>query len=171
MIQVIKRDGSREPFVAEKLCLSMYRAMGSDSARFADARDLSVAIEIYLARNGREQVSSAALFEMAVKVLRRVRMDLAADAMEARFAWRENRRRRLRIRHENGSLTLWDKSWVVEMALRSWWLMPQTARILAGHVELLALCDEEELPRHAIVDWLNESVSQFGLADAVPVRQ
>lgn len=172
MIRVLKRDGGVEDFRAEKLAAAMWRAMvESDAGRYSDARDLALAVEIFLDRSDRPCVSSAAIFEMIVKVLRRAHLGPVAAAMEAHHAWRGCRRRGMAIRHEDGRLSLWDKTWLCEMALRSWNVGRETARIIVGRIEReLLLGDHGTMARAELIDRLNSRMSEFGLADAVPVR-
>jgi len=167
----VKRDGSGDMFSPRKLALAMYRGMQNSEGRYADALDLAVAIQIYISRSGYVCISSAAIFEMAVKVLRRVRMADAAEAMEAHWQWREERRRAIRIVHAGGNVTMWDKSWLAEVARRSWHIMPSTARIIAGQIETSLLQSKHsEYDRECLVEQLNARVAEYGLADAVPVR-
>jgi len=77
-IRVVKRDGSDEPFDPHRLARSMWLGMRGTGRRFYDACQLAAAVEIYLSRSGWHVVSSAALYEMTVKVLRRARLDEAA---------------------------------------------------------------------------------------------
>ena len=94
-IRVLKRDGRTEALDLSKLAAAMWRAMCSitpgsargvtpASGRYRDALDLADAIGIYLRRTNRTCVSSAAIFEMTLKVLRRVRL---SDAADARTSW------------------------------------------------------------------------------------
>ena len=170
-IRVVKRDGSGDMFSPRKLALAMYRGMRSSEGRYADALDLAVAIQIYLSRSGYLCISSAAIFEMAMKVLRRVRMAEVAETMEAHWRWREGRRRAIHIVHAGGNVTMWDKSWLAELARRSWHIMPSTARIIAGQIEMSLLQRKHsEYDREYLIERLNARVAEYGLADAVPVR-
>lgn len=167
-IRVLKRDGSSEPFDVWKLAGAMGRAIAADADRRDDARQLAMAIRIYLARSGQTAISSAAVLEMALKVLRRVCRGDAATAMERHNARRRARRRQIRICHRNGKVTYWDKTWLCHLAALSWQLSPGAARIIAGLVEAEVLAGRETLiDRRAVLEHLNEAVSAFGLADAV----
>lgn len=171
-IRVIKRDGCQEAFDAPKLAVAMYRGMLSTEGKLDDATQLAAAIRAYLARTGRERVSSTTLMEMALRVLRRVDMAPAATAMEVYAAWRDWRRRQIRIRHECGEITLCDKSWLSEIACRSWNLSLRAGRIMASQVERDLLAGgRSEFSRAEIQDMLNARVAEFGLADAVPVER
>jgi len=171
MILVTKRDGGKEPFDAHKLAGAMWRVMEPFGATFSQASDLAGAIELYLTRSGAEGISSSALFEMTVKVLRRVGMDGAGEAMEAHRIWRSQHRPLISVRHDSGNSTLLDKSWLAQFAGRSWHVSPAVARIIAAMVEDRLLASvPAELSRGQVVDMLNDYMVQFGLADAVPVN-
>jgi hypothetical protein len=170
-IRVLKRDGGEELFDAQKLAGVMHRAMRVSGGRLYDARQLAAAIELYLERSEWDCLTSTAVFEMTVKVLRHCGFDAPADALEAHRAERQARRQRVRIRHEDGKVTLWDKSWLSEVAQRSWFLSPTTGRILAADVERdLLAAQVGVVHREDVVDMLNQRVAQYGLADAVPFR-
>jgi hypothetical protein len=204
-IRVLKRDRSVEDFDPQKLSASMSKAMlAVRRGGLREARDLAIAIGIYLARSECRCISSAAILEMAIKVLHRAGMGGAAVAMESHHFWRAGARRRLRLCHESGRASAWNKSWLRELATRIWNISPVTAAILADEVERELLSQSEGdgaggrgagptlafgqktaqaqgaahpakrarlIPREAVVAMLNERVAQFGLADAVPVRQ
>jgi len=172
-IRVLKRDRTAEEFDEPKLAGAMWRAMGSsDKGRYLDAADLAAAIGIYLRRNRCECISSAAVFEMTVRVLRKVGMEIVARSFEdARFE-RERRRTLVSIAHEGGQVTRWDKSWLARLGGQSWKLQRSSARIMAGIVESQVLAGEARLvTRGDLVERFSELVAQFGLADAVPVEQ
>lgn len=171
-IRVIKRDGDAEPFDRRKLAAAMHAAMReAGRGRFRDAEQLALAIEIYLNRVGRTEIPSRAIFEMSVRVLRRVRLFAPASAMEANRLCRARRRARLRVVHGCGKVTLWEKAWLAELACRSWGLGRQTGRIIAGEVERVLLGGQRaEVRRDEIQARINEAVAACGLAEAVPVR-
>jgi len=170
-IRIEKRDGQLEPFSSGKLTLCLCRVLQEESRGYADARHLCDAIRIYLLRSGRMRVCSAAVFEMALQVLRRIRRPDAADRLEAHHRWRQRRRAALRIRHDTGEVTLWDKTWLAELAGRYWGLMRPTARILANAVEAEMLkAGGAMLSRQHVLERLNARVAEYGLADAVPVQ-
>ena len=170
-IRVIKRDGCEEAFDAAKLAAAMYRAMLHVGGTFYDAGQLALAIEVHLSRTGVKRISSAAIMEMVLKVLRRVGMAPAAMAVEAYRGWRDGRRRQIRIQHECGEVTLCDKGWLSELACRGWHLSSKAGRIIAAQVERDLLAGRRnELSRQEVQDMINERVAEFGLADAVPVE-
>ena len=169
-IRVLKRDGSTEDFDRRKLAGVMHRAMSGGRDRYEDAAELAWAIELYLDRCGWWEASSAAIFEMAVKVLRRVAMSEVAAAMERHRAWRRLRREQVRVRHAGGHWTRWDRSWLSQLACRNWRVSVGTARIIAAEVELAVLAERgSEVSREQVVAHVNRLVGEFGLADAVPV--
>ena len=171
-IRVLKRDQSVEAFDARKLAVSMWRAMGRNRARFEHAGRLAEAVEFYLLRRGTTCVSSSAVFEMSLKAMRHVGLEEAADVGESYCIWRNALRKQLRIRYNTGKLTFWDKGWLCEFARRSWCLRPATARILAGKIELdLFRRLDLVISREAVIEALNQLISEYGLADALPVRQ
>ncbi|MFB3892184.1 MAG: hypothetical protein ACE15C_09195 [Phycisphaerae bacterium] len=172
MIRVLKRDGSTEDFAPLKLAAGMHQAMmRGGQGQYRDAADLAAAIQIYLQRCKCDFASSAALFEMAVRVLRRVQLGLAADAMENHRAARDRCRRQVRVAHGRNKLTWWDKSWLARLGGRTWEIMPSTARIIAGLVErdILDGDGQKVLSRLDLLEMFNARVVEFGLADAVPI--
>jgi hypothetical protein len=170
-IRVIKRDGSEEPFDARKLGASMTRAMRGIGGGRYPADQLAEAIEIYVRRNGWRRVPSAAVFEMTVKALGCAELAEAGRAMEAHRAARQAGRRRLRVRHDDGQVTQWDKAWLGELARRSWYVSRSTGRLLAGQIEAeLVSRGLAEIARQDVLEMLNRRVAEYGLADAVPVR-
>jgi len=171
MIQVLKRDGSVEGFDARKLTAAIWRSMRGASRTFEHACRLAEAVELYLRRRDVRCISSTALFEMTLKVLRCVGPLRAADAAEKFRQLRDALRRQLRIRHEKGRITYWDKAWACEFARASWGVSPQTARILAGKIEIeLFALNDPVVPRQKVLDMLNRMMAEYGLADAVPAR-
>ena len=170
-IRVLKRDQSVELFDARKLSVAFWRPIAPTSGGYGDALKLAEAVGIYLSRNDWQCVSSAALFEMALKVLRQAGLAEAADAMEAHHRWRSAARVMLKVRHEDGRATNWDKSYLSGLAMRLWHLRLSTARILAGEIECRLLVTGDKIVAKAdVVAMLNELVSQLGLAEAVPVE-
>lgn len=168
-IRVSKRDGSEEGFDRLKLASSMWRAMRLTDGQYRDACELASAIELYMERRGRRRVGSNVLFEMALKVLRRCRLGKAAGAMERHRWCRQKARARLRLRHEGGEVTEWEKAWLAEWARRSWLVSRTTARILAAEVEAELLAGSRlHVDRREALDLLDRRVSEYGLADAVP---
>ncbi len=171
-VRVLKRDGSSEDFDVSKLAAVMYKAMRSAGGELRDALSLAQAVGLYLRRRDVRCISSAAVFEMMIKVFNRVRMEKANDALEAHRAWRSAGRRKLVVRQDNGRNTQWDKSWLSILASQSWGLSPATGRIIAGIVEYdLISARAAMVSRSAAIDQMNDTVSALGLAGAVPVRQ
>ena len=171
-IQVRKRDGSEEPFQPLKLAGAMWRGIEQTGGRFQDAVNLAHAIRTYLARNGRQRITTSSLFEMVLKVLRTVRMEDAGQFLEIHRMWRALQRDAVQVRHGPDTVTAWDKTWLAEHIRRSWQLSSNTARILAGCIEADIL-DRQELSitRRQVLEKMNAVVAQFGLADAVPLRK
>jgi len=171
-IWVQKRDGSVEDFDCLKLVGAVSRAVRPAKGRCDYARSIAAAIEVFCRRSGCGCVSSAAVFEMTVRAMRCVSLDVGAEAMESHRAWRIRRRRQLRVAHERGQVTMWDKSWLCELAQRSWRLSRPAARIIAGRLECELLAEPAELLwRDTVVARLNDCVAAYGLADAVPAHQ
>lgn len=168
--RIRKRDGSVEEFDVAKLAGAIRRVLERLDGVHADADDLAGGIQLYLQRSGRTLVTSAAVFGMLLKVLRRVRLGDAAELFELHRTLRMVRRRLLRVRHDDGCSTQWDKSWLAALAERMWHVSRNTARILAGEIELHVLPQEEaEVSREDVLEMLNQHISQWGLAEAVPV--
>ena len=172
MIQVRKRDGSIEAFDQGKIIRALWSVIEPEGGQYLDAQHLAEAIQIYLERDGHDVVSTAAVFEMVLKVLHRTGMVLPACALEAHRACRALGRKQIMIVHEPGKATYWDKSWLSSLAGRSWQLTPTTARIIAAQVESALLASgQRQIGRDDVIDLLNAAVASFGLADAVPVEQ
>ena len=170
-IQVVKRDGSSEPFNSCKLTSAILRVAGK-RLKTGQIHYLSDAVLFYISRSGSSCASTSAIFEMCVKMLQYICENQAAQALQDHRAWRTSRRRNMRIRHEANMITMWDKSWLAEIASRSWHISPRTARIIAAEVEIILLNDDANMiDRETVIDILNEQVAAFGLADAVPAKQ
>ncbi len=108
---------------------------------------------------------------MVLKVLRRVRSPNAATAMEIHAIWRKARRKEIRIRHDDGKMSLCEKGWMWRFTQRSWNLGPAVARIIAGAVEIeLFKTDLTIISRQHVIERVNAQVASFGLADAVPIE-
>ena len=169
-IQVRKRDGSCEPLERAKLTGAIWRAMEHTRGRPEDARSLAEAIELHLRRTSRKRISSKAMLEMVLKVLRKVRLADAAEVLEAHHLARTARRQGLLVYHGPGKITLWDKSWLGRYASRAWQVSPTTGRILAGQVEADILAGGMALVTRAqVLRKMNDCVAAFGLADAVTI--
>lgn len=173
VIQIRKRDGTVEDFSPLKLAGSTYRAIQPFGGRQCDAASLSGAVCAFLRRGGgARSISSAAVFEMVLKVMRRVGFFDAAEAMEVHHAWRQARRAKMRVIHDGGRVTAWEKAWLSSLAERGWHLSRTVARIIAGQIEHdLLTARTSVVTRAAALDMLNEHVAALGLADAVPVNQ
>jgi hypothetical protein len=171
-VRVLKRDGTVEEFSRAKLAAAMWRAMQAAGGRYRDAMELSRAVQIYLVRRRCPCISSAAILEMTVKVLRRVGLVRSADALELHHAWRSSRRKGLRLHHDGGRVTGWDKSWLSKFVCRSWDLLPATGKIIAAILEDELLREPRRcVTRQEVVERMNVCVAALGLAGAVPVRQ
>ncbi len=172
MIRVLKRDGNPEPFSAHKLAAAIARGMKrAKRGSLRDARDLAGVIQVYLQQRDMTAVSSAAVFEMTLKVLHRVGMDPAANAMEAYRFRRSWRRRRVCVDHGDGRVTTWSKAWLGRIGGRMWHLAAPTTRIISALVEEKVLRGRARiLRRQKLLDLFSTYVSELGLADAVPVQ-
>ena len=168
-IRVRKRDVTLEPLDVGKLAACLLRAMGPRRGGRPDALALADAIHIHLRRCGARRVASAAVFEMAVCVLRRVRMGGAADRLEVHGRRRAARRRHLRIRHDGGVVTRWDKGWLRQVAARKWDLRPATAAVLARDTEDLLLGRGGGVVERAdVLEVLEHCAAGYGLTPPVP---
>ncbi|MHC4562486.1 MAG: hypothetical protein ACYS8X_06900 [Planctomycetota bacterium] len=169
-IRIIKRDGSLEKFDAAKLAGAMWSAMDGREGSYSDAIHLADALGVYLKRVECYVIASAAVLDMTLKIMRKVQLTQSAKAMEVVDQLRSQRRECLRVVHETGQVTVWDKSWLADVAQKGWHLQPRTARLLAGEVERdLIRQSKSTLARHEVIDQLNARVLACGLADAVPV--
>ena len=166
-IRVVKRDGSTEAFDPGKLAGAVYCALEPGKDSLVRSRHIALAVGLYLHRTGRGRVTSAAVFEMTVQALLSVGLEEATDCFEAHRHARAAARGRLRVCHEGGPVTLWDKGWLAEVAQRGWLLGRQTARLLAGEVEaeLLALA-APSVTRHEVMERLHRLLAEYGLAEA-----
>ncbi len=171
-IQVCKSDSTKEAFDVRKLAGSMFSAMQGTRGRYYDATQLAIAIGIYLRRTSWLTVTSDALAELSVKVLDCCRLTEASSAMADYRQNRAIRRSRLQVLHEGGRVTMWDKAWLSSWVQRSWLVSRNTSRILAGQVERELLeSGATAVSRLDVLDMLNRRVAEYGLVDAVPVRQ
>lgn len=170
MIRVLKRDGTIEPFDTRKLAGAMWRAMRGTPGRYEDACQLALAMKIYIDRDTVKVVSSGAIFEMAVKVLRRVALAGAAETLRTHCGQTHAWRHVMRVQHYDGKVTYWDKAWLSELACKSWYLMPRTGRLIAAELEeQLRRANKEIVSRGELVEMVNRCVTELGLGDAVPV--
>ena len=171
-IRVAKRDGTFEPFDRAKLASAMYKGMRAGGQSYDQARELALAIGIYLRQRGWSVVSSAAIFEMVIKTFRQVGMDLPAAIMETHHSWRIRKRRQMKIRYPDGLTALWDKGWLVKLICSSWRLGKPVGRVLAGDIEsgLMHADTVGLIERDSLVEHVNALVAAYGLADAVPVE-
>lgn len=168
-IRVIKRDRSVEVFDVRKLAGAIWRASIGGEAMYSHAVQISEALEVYLLRKRETCLTSSAIFEMAIKALHCVGLSDAARRSEAFRSLRGELRNRVRIVHEGGRQTRWDKGWLVKLAANCWLVSPETARIVAGRVERRIFSRNiDRLGREEVIAMLNEVMAEYGLADAVP---
>lgn len=171
-IRVVKRDRSVELFDVHKLAVAVWRSARGTQAAYDHALHIAQAIHQHLRRRQRLCIGSPAIFDMMIKALRHVGLAAAADAATVYRQRRAAMRQALRIRHESGSTTHWDKGWLADLAERSWHVSPTTGRLVASKVEGMLLGGgETDLPRDRVVDVLNQVMSEYGLADAVPAMR
>ena len=162
---MLKRDGGAEAFDRAKLrgCLLRVLPAGRADVYFADA--LAEGIACYLRRGGVRCVSSAAILEMVLTVLRAVGMGAPTAALERRHAARLALRATLVIRHDRGRRTAWSKDWLVRQACSRWGLGRTAARIVAGQIEQSLLRrPPRDLSRSAVMKMLTARVADYGLA-------
>ncbi len=171
-IRVRKRDGRREAFDVDKLAGSLWAPMQSDGGDYRDARELAGAIRLYLERRKQWLVGTDMIFEMAIKILRRVRYRLASSRYEQVGQWRQLFRKRFRVVAADGQSRPWNKSTLAQEIQENWQLSWATSRLLVGTVE----SDLMAQPQRWITDVqlrerLNACVCAHGLADAVTVSE
>ncbi len=170
-VRVMKRDGSLERFDEAKLAGAMWAAMHRRQGQHEDARELARAVKCYLHRTEQECATSTAILEMTLKVLRRVKLWDVARAMEVFHQRRRAGRKLLRVLHDGGHVTVWDKSWLATVAGHSWHLSSNCGRTIAAMIERELLTEPTQtVHRTNLLDRVNEYVAAYGLADAVPVR-
>ena len=166
---VVKRDGTKEPFDALRVRGCLLRVIDPEEASFAHADALAWAIRCYLRRRRIRCVSSAALLEMLLSVLRGVGMADSAGRLEAHYAARARFRSRLRVDHGE-ACTAWSKQWLVEHARRQWALPRPVARILAGRIEFeLMERQTDRVARGELMEMLASEVAAWGLIAACPL--
>ena len=68
-IRILKRGGGVEDFDGLKLAAALWRTLGGGREGYHQSLYLSDAVRFYLVRGGRYCVSSAAIFEMCVRLL------------------------------------------------------------------------------------------------------
>jgi transcriptional regulator NrdR family protein len=172
MIEVVKRNGDREPFSIGKLAGTVWRGIEPTEGDYQEAIDIARAVFIHLRRKEISVISSGALLDLVLRAMRRMNMAEGAVLIELHSVLRSERRKGFQVVHENGKVSEWDKTWLARLAGRMWFISTRTARHIAGEVEMELLERvDRTVKRQEVVDLLNEEVSQFGLADAVPVRQ
>ncbi len=171
-IDVIKRDGSREPFRVEKLAAVLWRVGMQHGREYSESFDQACAIRIYLKRTDEREISSAELLGLVFKAMYRMKLPEGVVLVGLHSSLRSRHRNAMRVIHGNGSCVAWDKSWLAQVAERMWNISPTVSRIIAGEVEADLLEHECALVRRdVVIEILNTKVSEFGLAEAVPVRQ
>jgi len=168
-INVVKRDGSMEPFDVHKLAASLRRAGCEDGYREAIA--LASGMCIHLVRKGVSRIDHSEILGMVRKILG----DRAFDGMtviELHCRLRDEMRKEVFVRYDDGNFVRWDKSWMVGLIHRMWDVSIPVSRILAGEIEMELLESTKKVfDRNELVRIINVLVSAFGLADAVSVRQ
>ena len=78
----------------------------------------------------------------------------------------------MKIRYPDGQTAMWDKGWLVKLICSSWHLGRPVGRMLAGYLEIRLLEADTVglIGRDDLIEQVNTLVSQYGLADAVPVE-
>ncbi len=164
-ILVCKRDGTIEPFDLYKLRGCLLRVVPGGAGRLVCAGAVAEAVGCYLASRCLRWVSSAAILEMVLTVLRAVGWGVAAGKLERRHSRRLAMRGRLTLRHYDGRLTAWSKGWLVQRARSQWSLGRSAGRILAGQVEdSLMRRGAREVHRADVMRLLARRAADYGLA-------
>ena len=168
-IDVIKRDGSLEPFDVNKLAASIRRVSRYDE--YHHAVGFAEGIRVHLLRKGILTVGTDDILEMVQKIMAE-RESHAMITMELHSRLRQEIRKDIFIKHENDTCVAWDKSWAAGLIHRTWDVSMSVSRIFAGEIEMELLENARSVfDRDELVRMMNEMVMAFGLADAVPVRQ
>ncbi len=171
-IRVRKRDHRREAFDVDKLAGSLWAPMQTDGGDYRDACELAGAIRLYLERLNQPVVATEGIFEMAIKILRRVRYRVAANGYEQAGQWRQLFRKRFRIVTPDGQSHPWSKSTLAQQAQEDWQLAWPTSRLMAGTVERDLMAQPKRWISEAdLRAKINECVCAHGLADAVTVSE
>jgi hypothetical protein len=165
MVFVLKHDGTFEPFDRQKLRACLLRVLPAPREDFHFAEALSIAIRCYLRGRRIRCLSSAAVLEMALTVLRAVGLTGAAAELESQHAARLQGRSRLTIHHNDGRRTAWSKEWLARQAASRWGLGRTAARILAGQIEReLIRQDVRDVGRAELMQMLAVNAAAYGLA-------
>ena len=163
-IDVLKRNGSSEPFDVRKLrgCLLRVLTGTPDDYHVADA--LANGISHYIRRRRMRALSSAAILEMALTVLQGVGFPEAGNDLEDHYVERRAWRERLTVHHDGDTRTVWSKQWLVRLALARWDLTDPTARIIAGQVERdLWERNVSDVARDEVLHMLARHLAAYGL--------
>lgn len=163
-IRVLKRAGTTEGFCAERFRSCLWRVMQPFGGRFQQADALADAVVLYLRRAGCRIVTTRALLEMALRVLRKTDHGPAADALAARHRWRRAARRRLLVAHENGRQCPWERHWVTQQIQRRWAVTRSAALAISADIEHELLAGESPVRRQTVLDLIDERVENYGLA-------
>lgn len=168
-IHVVKRDGTRELLDRRKLRLSLWRAMQHHGSHFSQAECLSQAVQTYLTRSRCRTVSSRALFEMVVRVLRQTGHEPAAETLERHQRQRSAARRRVYVLDSAGRRRPWSRSWVAREVMQRWALSHAAGRAISAEVERQVLTDgtghaSRQLSADHVLDRADQLVEEFGLA-------
>ena len=171
-IVVVKKDGFKEPFDQGKLASSIWKGISRTGRNYRDAMALSRAIFVYLQRKAVAEVSSHEVGVLMLRALKKVGMGDGGVVIELHSILRNEHRSEFVVIHTNGSSTTWDKSWVALLVSQMWHISRNVARIIAGEIEMELLEQNGRMiHRDEVVARLNDKVSQYGLADAVPAWQ
>ena len=170
-ILVAKRDGTCEPFDVRKLTSAIARAAKCDVSGGGLAASIASAIQTHTRNSGYTRICSRSIFEMSLKVLRRISLPMAAHRMESYFQLRNSWRRAIKADAGNGKLIRPEKRYLAEEAVSLWGISRTTARIIAARIErhLIAIDNTRPSPE-GIRELINRYVCEHGLADAVPVN-
>jgi len=171
-IVVVKRDGEYELFNTGKLAATVWRGVERTDGHYNDAIELARAVRIYLRRRAVVETSSRVIQDLMLRAMRKVNMNEAAVLVELHSILRDERRKDFTVLHEKGGSAEWDKSWVASLISRMWHISRIASRIIAGEIEMELLEQAGRVvKRGEVIKMLNAKVTQYGLADAVPVRQ
>ncbi|MBI5724482.1 MAG: hypothetical protein HZA50_11025 [Planctomycetes bacterium] len=170
MVRVIKRDCTIEPFDERKIMRMACLALPEKSCQIDDLRPVADGVKMYLKVSAKPCIPSAELFDLAARSLNYVGLTEAVRILTLHRAWRAAQRRHLRIVHDDGRCTLWDKSWLCEHAIRGWNVSRQAARIVAAEIEEALLTGgRRKVERKYVLVMLGARLGELGLVDVVPV--
>ena len=134
-IQVLKADGSTEPYLHTKVLGTLHRAMAAvQSDCLETAQMLSDAVTYFLYRHSESKVlTTDQIHQMILTVLDGAGVAEASEALNAHRLGRRLQRRRVEV--IDGEQPVWNKGCIVLDLMEQYCLDRSMARAIAGAVE------------------------------------